>query len=63
MFRALSGVFHDRLNILSTKREDYACYGTPEYWRCDPSGGEFHDAALAGNRVVDGRYEPLVVEK
>ena len=27
-----------------------------------PSGGEYHDAALAGDRLVDGRYEPIAIE-
>ena len=33
-----------------------------EYWRLDSSGGEYHDAALAGDRLVDRRYEPIAVE-
>ena len=45
----------------TTKRRDYERYGISEYWRFDPSGGEFHDA-LAGDRLVDGRYEPIVIE-
>ena len=44
------------------KRLDYERYGVVEYWRFDPSGGEYHDAALAGDRLVDGRYEPIVIE-
>ena len=44
------------------KREDYERFGVGEYWRFDPSGGEYHDAALAGDRLVDGRYEPLEIE-
>ena len=40
------------------KREDYALMGIPEYWRFDETG-EFHGARLAGDRLVDGRYEPL----
>ena len=46
----------------TTKRRDYERYGIAEYWRFDPSGGEYHDAALAGDRLVDGRYEPIVIE-
>ncbi len=46
----------------TTKRRAYERYGIAEYWRFDPSGGEYHDAALAGDRLVDGRYEPIVIE-
>ena len=44
------------------KRTRYAEFGIPEYWRFDPSGGEYHDAALAGDRLgVDG-YNPIEIE-
>ncbi len=45
------------------KRVDYERYGIPEYWRFDATGGDYHDAALAGDRLVDGRYEPIPVEQ
>ena len=41
------------------KRDIYAEYGVAEYWRFDRSGGEYHDAPLSGDRLVNGRYEPL----
>jgi len=44
------------------KREDYERFGIGEYWRFDPSGGEYHDAALAGDLLVDGSYEPIEIE-
>ena len=44
------------------KRRDYARFGVAEYWRFDPSGGEYHDAALAGDLLVDGSYEPIEIE-
>ncbi len=44
------------------KREDYERFGVGEYWRFDPSGGEYHDAALAGDLLVDGVYEPIEIE-
>ena len=36
-------------------------YGVREYWRFDHTGGRFHDAALAGDVLVDGRYEPVEI--
>ena len=44
------------------KRQDYARYRVVEYWRFDPSGGEYHDAALAADRLVDGTYEPIAID-
>ena len=44
------------------KRRDYAAYGIPEYWRFDPSGGEYHDAALGGDRLAGGSYRPIEIE-
>ena len=44
------------------KRQDYERFGVVEYWRFDPSGGEYHDAALAGDLLVDGTYEPIDIE-
>ena len=43
------------------KRVDYARYGVGEYWRFDPTRGEYHDEALAGDRLVEGRYEPIAI--
>ena len=45
------------------KRVDYERYGIPEYWRFDATGGDYHDAALAGDMLVDGRYEPIDIER
>ena len=50
------------LNDYTDKRHDYEAYGIPEYWRFDPSGGEYHDAALGGDRLVDGAYQPIETE-
>ena len=46
----------------NSKRRAYERYGVLQYWRFDPSGGEYHDAPLAGDRMVNGRYEPIPVE-
>ena len=43
------------------KRTAYAGLGIPEYWRFDETG-EFHGARLAGDRLVDGQYEPVPIE-
>ena len=43
------------------KRDGYARYGVREYWRFDPSGGEYHDAALAGDVLVGSAYVPLEI--
>ena len=44
------------------KRREYEGFGVVEYWRFDPSGGELHDEALAGDRLVDGRFVPIETE-
>ena len=45
----------------TSKREGYAAHGVPEYWRFDPTGGKHYDAPLAGDALVDGRYEPIEI--
>ena len=45
-------------------REIYAEFGVPEYWRFDYTGGNYYDAALAGDRLTPaGVYEPILVER
>jgi Uma2 family endonuclease len=46
-------------NDVTGKRDDYAAFVIPEYWRFDPSGGEYYPAGLAGDRLVDGVYRPI----
>ena len=41
------------------KRFGYVHYGVKEYWRFDHTGGQYHDVPLAGDRLVDDRYEPI----
>ena len=43
------------------KRPAYAALGIPEYWRFDQTG-DFHGTWLAGDRIVEGRYEPIPIE-
>ena len=44
------------------KREVYAEFGIPEYWRFDETG-EFYGERLAGESLVRGSYEPIEVER
>jgi Uma2 family endonuclease len=37
----------------------YAAIGIAEYWRFDPTGGRYHDAALSGYRLVNGIYQAI----
>ena len=50
-------------NDYTRKRGSYANYGVPEYWRFDPTGGEYYPAGLAGDRLVDGSYTPIAVSE
>ena len=41
------------------KHRDYARFRVPEYWRFDPSGGEWHSVPLAGHRLVGDEYRSI----
>ena len=43
----------------TAKPDIYAAYEVGEYWRSDPSGGRYHAAPMAGDRLVNGAYEPI----
>lgn len=45
----------------TVKRDGYAGYGVREYWRFDHTGGDYHDAALAGDVLVDVVYQPFEI--
>ena len=47
---------------VENKPARYAALGIPEYWRFDETG-EFHGTKLAGEQLVEGRYEPINVEE
>ena len=47
---------------MGKKRDDYAVFGIPEYWRFDETG-EYYGDRLAGERLVDGVYEPIEIEQ
>ena len=49
------------LNDYTTKRDGYAAFGIPEYWRFDPTGGERYPTGLAGDRLVEGAYQPMSI--
>ena len=44
------------------KRRDYAALGIAEYWRFDEAARR-RDLRLAGDRLVDGRYEPIPIKE
>ena len=46
----------------TAKRNIYAQLVVREYWRFDPSGGQWHDVALAGDILENGVYRPLPVD-
>ena len=41
------------------KRRIYADIGISEYWRFDPTGGDYHGEPLVGEQLVDGVYQPI----
>ena len=45
------------------KRQKYAGYGVPEYWRFDDTEGEYYQAPLAGDRLANGEYRPIPVDE
>ena len=46
----------------TAKRNIYAQLDVREYWRFDPSGGQWHDAPLAGDILENGVYRPLPID-
>ena len=44
---------------ITDKRELYERIGVKEYWRFDPSGGDYYGTSLAADRLLDGAYEPI----
>ncbi len=44
------------------KRVIYAERGITEYWRFDETG-RYHRTRLAGDRLVNGRYEPIEIDE
>ena len=50
-------------NDYTRKRQAYARYGVPEYWRFDPTGDWRYPEPLAGDRLVGREYEPIAIEE
>ena len=50
---------HDR--DTGFKRGLYATLGITEYWRVDPTGGDFYGYALAGDLLVDGKFQEIAL--
>ena len=48
-------------NDATRKREIYRQIAVPEYWRFDPTGGDFHGQPIIGEHLVNGQYEPFPV--
>ena len=44
---------------VNRKPQIYAVVGIPEYWRFDPSGGEYHGAPLYGGLLDNGAYRAV----
>ena len=49
-------------NDVGDKREYYQALGIPEYWRFDETG-EHHGTKLAGDILVEGRYQSIEIEE
>ena len=47
----------------TVKRVGYAGYGVREYWRFDHTGGRFHDAPLAGDRLTGEEYTRIPINR
>ena len=47
----------------TVKRADYARMGVLEYWRFDSDGDRPHRTPLAGDRLVNGLYQPIPIHR
>ena len=45
------------------KREGYARYSVPEYWRFDPTGDRRYPEPLAGDRLVGSEYQSIAIDE
>ena len=55
---------HTASEDVGDKRDDYADFSIPEYWRFDETPtGSWHGARLSGDRLVNGEYQPIAIER
>ena len=56
-------VASETTHTVDTRRKPdlYAGIGVGEYWRFDPTGGEFYGYHLAGDTLVNGAYQPIPI--
>ncbi len=47
----------------TVKREEYAALGVVEYWRFDHTGGQLYRTSLAGDVLVDDRYQAITIHE
>ena len=48
---------------VTEKRRIYARIGVPEYWRFDPTGHDYYEQPLTGERLADGIYQPIALTR
>ncbi len=48
---------------VTIKRADYARMGVSEYWRFDPKGVQPRRPHLAGDRLIEGQYQPIDIRR
>ncbi len=46
---------------IGRKRDVYARIGVPEYWRFDPSGGDWYGEPLVGEQLLGGQYRRIAL--
>ena len=56
----IASVSTGRIDV-TRKRDIYATVGVPEYWRFDPTGGDYHGEPLAGDVLQDGEDRPVAL--